>query len=46
MHTGYWYRNPKESNQFEEQGVDKRIILKLGLKKQAVEGRGLDSSGS
>jgi len=34
----------KKRNQFEEQGVDERIILKLGLKKQGVEGRGLDSS--
>jgi hypothetical protein len=37
MHTGY-YGKPKESNQLEEQGVDKRIILKLGLKKQGWKG--------
>lgn len=42
--AAYYWEKLKESNHFEDLGVDERIILKVILKKQRMEERGLDSS--
>jgi hypothetical protein len=36
VHTVSWCEKPQENKQFEDTGVDTRIILKLILRKQAV----------
>jgi hypothetical protein len=28
MHTGFWWRNPRERDQLKDSGVDGRILLK------------------
>ena len=33
MHTGFWWEDLRESDHFEDQGMDGRIILKWIIKK-------------
>jgi hypothetical protein len=33
VHIGFWWRNPREEDCFEDRGVDGRIILKLMFEK-------------
>ena len=39
MHTGLWWRNLRETDHFEDPGVDGRIILKWIFSKSDVEAR-------
>jgi hypothetical protein len=45
VHTRFWWGNLKEVSHLEDQGVDRRIILKLMFVKWDV-GHGLNRSGS
>ena len=40
-HTGFWWGNLKERDQFEELGIALRIILEWILKKNRLGGHGL-----
>jgi hypothetical protein len=42
VHTGFWWENLWKENHLEDQGVDKRIILKWNLKRIWMGGFGLD----